>query len=57
MLKEIDTLYTNPLSLDNLQGSGAMTARLALQPGTLKIADGVRDKVIVRFTVRERQLR
>jgi YbbR domain-containing protein len=57
MLKEIDTLYTDKLSLDNLKGSGAMTARLALQPGTLKIADGVRDKVIVRYTMRERQLR
>jgi uncharacterized protein (TIGR00159 family) len=56
-LKAIDTLYTDKLSLDNLKGSGAMTARLALQPGTLKIADGVRDKVIVRFTLSERQLR
>jgi diadenylate cyclase len=56
-LKEIDTLYTNKLSLDNLKGSGATTVRLALQPGTLKIADSGRDKVIVRYTLSERQLR
>jgi uncharacterized protein (TIGR00159 family) len=54
ILEEIDTLYTYKLSLDNLQASGAMTTRLALQPGTLKIADGVRDRVIVRYTLRER---
>jgi diadenylate cyclase len=57
ILKQIDTLYTDKLSLDNLKTSGAMTARLSLQPGTLKIADGARDKVIVRYTVQERQLR
>jgi hypothetical protein len=56
-LKKIDTLYTNKLSLDNLTTSGAVTTHLALQPGTLKIADGVRDKVIVRFTLQERTLR
>jgi YbbR domain-containing protein len=57
ILEKVETLYTDKLSLDNLKGSGAMTTRLALQPGTLKIADGVRDKVIVRYTLRERQLR
>jgi uncharacterized protein (TIGR00159 family) len=57
ILKKIDTLYTDKLPLDNLKASGAMTTRLALQPGTLKIADGVREKVIVRYTLRERQVR
>jgi uncharacterized protein (TIGR00159 family) len=54
ILEKIETLYTDKLSLDNLRNSGAMTTRLALQPGTLKIANGVRDKVIVRYTLRER---
>ncbi|MDJ0780441.1 MAG: diadenylate cyclase [Desulfosarcinaceae bacterium] len=57
ILKEIDTLYTDKLPLNTLKTSGAMTTRLALQPGTLKIADGARDKVVVRFTLRERRVR
>lgn len=57
IIEEIDTLYTDKLSLDSLKGSGAMTTRLALQPGTLKIAAGDRDKVVVRYTLRERQKR
>lgn len=48
------TLYTEKVQLDNLTTSGQITVKLALDPGSLKIAEGSADKVEVRYTIHKR---
>ena len=47
-------LYTEKVSVDNLRKSGTLTAGLALNPASLKIASGSKDKVTVSYVVKER---
>ncbi len=53
-LDTISTVYTERVRLDNVEKSGSMTAKLALQPASLKIAQGSEDNVVVEYVVKER---
>jgi len=54
ILKSLSTIYTEPISVDRLEKSGEMTAKLALHPASLRLSGGSKDKVTVRYMVRER---
>jgi diadenylate cyclase len=51
ILLRIDTVYTEKVQLENLQNSGQLTVGLALEPASVKIADGEKNKVDVFFTL------
>jgi diadenylate cyclase len=53
-LDQIDTIYTEKVRLENLQGSGHKTVSLTIEPSSIKIVEGYKDKVDVRFTIRRR---
>jgi diadenylate cyclase len=50
------TLYTEKVYVDNLEKSGSLTAQILFSPASLKPASGARDRVVVEFTVKERDL-
>jgi YbbR domain-containing protein len=54
VLESVSTIYTEPVSLDNLEPSGTITVRLAINPASLGIASGSRDKVTVEYVTRKR---
>ena len=54
VLESVATIYTEPVSLDNLKDNGATTVRLALSPASLRIASGSKDKVTVEYVVKQR---
>jgi len=54
-LEKMTTLYTEKVPLDNLRGKGEITAKLALNPASLKIAPGSKDKVTIDYLVRKRE--
>jgi hypothetical protein len=53
-MKDISTIYTQKVSLDNIQGSGTITVNLALNPASLRIARGSKDRITVEFVAKER---
>lgn len=55
ILSKMATLYTQPLSLQKVTRSGELSATLALEPTSLKLAKDVDDEVLIRYTVQERQ--
>jgi YbbR domain-containing protein len=55
ILENISTIYTEKVPLDNLKGKGEITAKLVLNPAALKIAPGSKDKVTIRYLIRERE--
>ncbi|MEJ2100494.1 MAG: diadenylate cyclase [Desulfobacterales bacterium] len=54
-LDKMTTLYTEKVPLDNLRGQGEITAKLALNPASLKIAPGSKDKVTIDYLIRKRE--
>jgi YbbR domain-containing protein len=54
VLESVSTIYTEPVSLDNLEPSGTITVRLALNPASLRIASGSKDKVTVEYVTKQR---
>ena len=54
IMKDISTIYTQKVSLDNIQGSGTITVNLALNPASLRIARGSKDRITVEFVAKER---
>jgi hypothetical protein len=54
MLEKMSTVYTEKVPLDNLDVEGTITAKLALNPASLKIAAGSRERVIIRYVTRLR---
>ncbi len=52
VLERVSTIYTEPVSLDNLNHSGTRSVRLALSPASLRIASGSKDKVTVEYVVK-----
>ncbi len=54
ILEKIATIYTEKVPLDNLKENGSITATLALQPASLKIAPGSKEKISIKYTTRER---
>jgi len=55
ILEKIVTLYTEKVLLDNLKGRGELTANLVLNPASLAIAPGFKDKVTIRYLIRNRE--
>lgn len=54
ILNEISTVYTEQVSLDNIEKTGTITAGLDIRPASLKIASESKDTVTVDFVVKER---
>ena len=57
ILKQIDTVYTEKVQLENLAATGKITVNLALEPASLKLADGFEDKIELAYTLGRRQPR
>jgi uncharacterized protein (TIGR00159 family) len=54
MLEKMSTLYTEKVPLDNLEVEGVITANVALNPASLKIAPGSKEKVTVKYLTKLR---
>ena len=54
MLEEMMTLYTEKVPLNNLEVEGVITANVALNPASLKIAPGSEERVTIRYLTRLR---
>ena len=55
MLRDIDTIYTEKIPLDGITAGGTTTVGLVLEPSSLKLEAGARNRVDVIFNVRRRQ--
>jgi hypothetical protein len=55
ILDNISTLYTEKVFVDNIRESGTVTARLALNPASLRIAPDSKDRVTINYVVKERE--
>lgn len=54
MLEKMLTLYTEKVPLNNLEVEGVITANVALNPASLKIAPGSEERVTIRYLTRLR---
>ena len=54
ILEKISTIYTERVPLDKLKQNGSISATLALQPASLKIAPGSKEKISIKYVTRER---
>jgi len=54
ILHNMSTVYTEKVPLDNISKSGTMTISLALNPASLRVAEGSKDKVTVAYVVKKR---
>jgi hypothetical protein len=54
-LDKLSTVYTEKVSVDNIKESGTVSAKLALNPASLRIAPGSKDKVTINYVVKKRE--
>jgi diadenylate cyclase len=54
-LEDISTIYTQKVPVDAIKKTGTISVNLALQPATLKIAPGSKDRITVQYVAQERQ--
>ena len=54
MLKEIETIYTEKIPLEHITTGGTLSAGLVLQPSSLKLENGARNRVDVIYKVKRR---
>jgi uncharacterized protein (TIGR00159 family) len=54
MLEKLSTIYTGKVPLNNLEVKGAITVNLALNPASLKIAPGSKEKVSITYATKLR---
>ena len=54
MLEKMKTIYTEKIPLDNLEVEGVITANVALNPASLKIAPGSEERVTIKYLTRLR---
>ena len=54
MLKNISTIYTEKVLLDNISESGKISVKLVLNPASLKIALGSKDRISIEYVVKKR---
>ncbi len=54
MVKTIATVYTEPLTLDDIRESGSLTANLALTPPSLRLAADSRGHVKITYVVKRK---
>jgi YbbR domain-containing protein len=55
LLESISTIYTEKTPLDTITASGKLSANLALNPATLKIAPGLSNKVTIDYVLAQRR--
>lgn len=55
ILDKITAIYTERVPVDHIEESGSVSVRLVLSPPLLRIAGGYRDRVLVDYTVIERE--
>ena len=54
LLENMSTIYTEKVPLDKLKDKGTITANLLLQPASLKVATGSKDKISIKYKTAER---
>jgi YbbR domain-containing protein len=54
ILEKLSTIYTEKVRLDSVEKSGEITVNLALQPASLKVAQGSKERIKVAYMVEER---
>jgi len=54
ILKNISTIYTEKVLLDNISKSGKISVKPALNPASLKVALGSKDTIAIEYVVKER---
>ena len=54
MLKDIQTIYTEKIPLEGISTGGTTTVSLVLQPSSLKLEEGARNRVDVIYKVKRR---
>ncbi len=54
MLREIQTIYTEKIPLENITTGGTVSVGLVLQPSSLKLEDGARNRIDVIYKVKRR---
>jgi diadenylate cyclase len=54
ILNKTSTIYTEKVPLDPIEKSGAVTAKLAIRPASLKLGLDSKDKVTVEYVLEER---
>ena len=54
-LDKLSTVYTEKVFVDNVKESGTVTAKLALNPASLRIAPGSKDRVTINYVVKKRE--
>jgi hypothetical protein len=54
VIENIATVYTVKVSVDKLKKTGTITASLALNPASLKIAPESKEKITIRYKTAER---
>lgn len=54
-VEKMTTLYTEKVPLDNLKGEGQIAVNLSLNPASLKIAPGSKERVAIQYLIRKRE--
>ena len=54
ILKDVKTIYTEKVPLDNIRKSGTITVNVVLDPASLIIAPGSKDRITVTYVTEER---
>lgn len=54
LIEKMTTIYSEKVPLDKLQDKGSITANLALQPASLKVAAGSKEKIVIKYKTAER---
>ncbi len=54
ILENISTIYTKKIPLDKIKRPGTITVGLAINPASIKIAPGSKDKITVDYIVKKR---
>jgi diadenylate cyclase len=56
VLDKLSTLYTEKVYADNIDKSGTLTCQIVLNPASLKLVSGGKDKVSVEYRVKEKDM-
>jgi YbbR domain-containing protein len=54
ILKNVSTIYTEPVHLENIKASGKLNVNLLFNPPSLKNAASTKDRVTVTYVVKKR---
>lgn len=55
ILNSLNTLYTAPVSLDDIRGSGSTSVPVIIMPPSIKLAPNYSDRVVVEYIVKDRR--